>query len=619
MEQRGVPRHERLELGQRRIARDARRHARGQAADRDAVLPRRGVVAEHASVRFVLGGVERLDALVERVGRPQRACCVREPLVAGPVAAHVRAHVTGAAEQRERRLEHRRGRVRCSRAVEVTVAARDRAGRGSGPFGPGDPPRHRGEQPIAPDVLVVADLRVEVLPAHDDLPARDQEVLERERPADVRVRPARQVVPGEEDHRAVVLELRERRPWVARRSGSAVEDVEAQAEPRQRGRVDRPEVGSEVAIPVDQEDVLRDGRILDADEVRDRVRLAAAGDLEEALVVACRGTGGRQVDVERRAAGRSGRERRRRRERHRRVADDLADVERVARRAAALTHVGRRDRDATRLTGGHAPERDARLIERQLRIDQPRRVDASGAAVLRERGDVALEVERHRGAGGVEQRALHLCRRPRRVLRLRQRGERGDVGRRHRRAADLLEEPGRIDRARRVVHDRREDARARSGDVGLDPHRQRRAAAARGRDHVRPARGEPRERALDVDRGGRVRVRPRDERASVREGDHHAGDRRGGDAAHRDRCVRAVVVDDHGDGTARHDAGLLHVERARAARDERDLAGERARREGGARLARVAADAPRARRRTHPRSSSRSAAWARRRGRPGGP
>ena len=125
--------------------------------------------------------------------------------------------------------------------------------------------------------------------------------------------------------------------------------------------------------------------------------------------------------------------------------------------------------------------------------------------------------------------ALFTCAgRPRRMERLRQRGERGDVRRGHRRAADLVEQPGGIDRARRVVHDRRQDARAGSRDVGLDPHRRRRAAAARGSDDVRPARGQALERALDVDRRGRVRSRPGDERAAVREGDHDARNRRCG-------------------------------------------------------------------------------------------
>ena len=42
---------------------------------------------------------------------------------------------------------------------------------------------------------------------------------------------------------------------------------------------------AKVAIPVDQKDVLADGRILDAHEVRDRVGLPAAGDLDEPLEV----------------------------------------------------------------------------------------------------------------------------------------------------------------------------------------------------------------------------------------------------------------------------------------------------------------------------------------------
>ena len=282
----------------------------------------------------------RLDAPVEPVRITQRPPGVREPLVVRTGAAQVRAHVAGLPEQGERRLQLGGRRVRSAGAVEVPVAARERTGGRRGLLCPVLPTRHRAEVPVAARVLGgrgLGDERVEVLPRHDDLAARDEVVLERERPADVRERPARRVVTREEHDRAVVLELCVRRARVRRAvQRPAVEHVVAHAEAVERGRVRRPEVdATEVAVPVDQQDVLRNRRILDPHEVRDRVGLAAAGDLEEALVVPGRSGRHRQVDVERRAARSRRRERRRRRDADGRVADDLADIERVARRPAA--------------------------------------------------------------------------------------------------------------------------------------------------------------------------------------------------------------------------------------------------------------------------------------------
>ena len=304
VEQRCVPPHERVELAQRRVARDAGDGAVREAGDRDAVLLRGGVAAEHARVRLHLGAVVHLDAEVVAIRGRDGPARIREPLVAGPGAAQVRAHVTRPPEQRERRLELGRGRIRRARAVEVPVAAGRRAR--CAPLRPGQPPGHGRVEEVAARVLVVGHLRVQVLSRHHELPAGYEVVLERERSADVRVRPAREVVAGEEDDRAVALELRVRRAGVSVRGGrrAAVEDVVAQPEAVQRRLVDRPEVGADVAVPVDQQDVLRDGRILDAHEVRDRVRLAAARDLDEPLVVAGRRTRGAEVDRERRTARR---------------------------------------------------------------------------------------------------------------------------------------------------------------------------------------------------------------------------------------------------------------------------------------------------------------------------
>src|SRR4029079_15584274 len=111
---------------------------------------------------------------------------------------------------------------------------------------------------------------------------------------------------------------------------ATVEDVEAHPEAVERSGVDRAEVDTaQVAVPVDQQDILRDAWVLHAHEVRDRVRLAATGDLEEARVVAGGSTRGRHVEVEGRAALRCRGEGRGRYDVHGPVPDDLADVERV--------------------------------------------------------------------------------------------------------------------------------------------------------------------------------------------------------------------------------------------------------------------------------------------------
>ena len=82
VEQRCVPRHERLDVLERRIRGDAGGDAVRQPGGCHAVLLRRRVAAEHAGVRLHLEAVVRLVAQVA-IRRRDEAAGIREPLVAG--------------------------------------------------------------------------------------------------------------------------------------------------------------------------------------------------------------------------------------------------------------------------------------------------------------------------------------------------------------------------------------------------------------------------------------------------------------------------------------------------------------------------------------------------------